>query len=72
MYDDTSHVADAGMSRHVDRDAWMRCAAEMTSPDARCYELGRPLTSTGPQSPFALPVEAARFTRTMGKGSPAD
>ena len=46
-------------------ETWSRCAAYLTDPQARCYELSRMITSTAPQSPFAAPSDIT-FEATCG------
>ena len=46
---------EIGMARELGPATWARCAAELSNPDARAYELSHPRSGTMPLSPFAGP-----------------
>ena len=55
---------ELGMANAIGPGTWLRCAPYLMAPGAKCYELGHPLSSTMPSSPFGKPLKfQARPTR---------
>jgi len=54
-----------GNAKALGADTWMRCAAQMTAPGAKVYELSHIRSNTMPKSPFGVPLDYA-FRGTVG------
>ena len=72
--DDTSNTRlppwprgdERGMANTLGAATWMRCAAHMTAPGARCYELSHPVSGTMPCTQFSKQLKfQPRATRAM-------
>ena len=48
---------ELGMARELGRATWARCAAHLSNPRAKSYELSHVRSNTMPLSPFAGPFE---------------
>ncbi len=46
-----------GMGNTQGAGTWLRCAAHLSDPDARTYEVSHPRSATMPQSPFGVPLD---------------
>ena len=53
----TSDRDEIGMARELGPTTWARCAAELSNPAARVYELSHPRSGSMPLSPFAGPYQ---------------
>jgi kynurenine formamidase len=57
---------ERGMGNIIGPETWRRCAAHLSDPDAKCYELSHPISNTMPMSPFSRPLTfTTRPTRGM-------
>ncbi len=54
-----------GMANGLGAGTWMRCAAHLTEPGAKAYELSHERSNTMPMSPFGAPLEYA-YRPTVG------
>jgi kynurenine formamidase len=54
-----------GMANAIGPGTWMRCAAHLTAPGARSYELSHIRSNTMPLSPFGVPLKY-RYRPTVG------
>jgi kynurenine formamidase len=57
---------ERGMGNIIGPETWLRCAAYLADPNARCYELSHPISGTMPMSPYSKPLTfTTRPTRGM-------
>jgi len=57
---------ERGMGNVIGPETWVRCAAHLGDPDAKCYELAHPISNTMPMSPYCRPLTfTTRPTRGM-------
>lgn len=56
---------EIGNAKAIGAETWARCAAELTKPGAKAYELSHIRSNTMPKSPFGAPLEYS-FRATAG------